>query len=137
EVPEAPVVGARDERELSHLFRVEQPIRNRDAEHGCMPLDIQPVAESKRAELVLGQLTGEKPARLITKFSHALVNHRLVDLVVAIHGLGKYWLASQAGKNGSFGAGYGEVMRRSARRLWDTTRPDRGPDWRECVRAVL
>jgi hypothetical protein len=55
-----------------------------------MPLDIQPVAESKGAELVLGQLAGQKPARLITKFSHALVDHRLVDLVVAIHGPGKY-----------------------------------------------
>ncbi len=57
--------------------------------------------------------------RLITKFSHALVDHRLVDLVVAIHGAGKYWRGvAKRGKNGSFGSGYSEVMEAVPGGLW-------------------
>ena len=38
------------------------------------------------AELILAELAGEKAARLVTKLCDALVDQRLVDRVVSIHG---------------------------------------------------
>ena len=51
-----------------------------------MPLDVQAVAQAQGAELVLGQLAREEPARLIAEFRDALVDERLVELVVLVHG---------------------------------------------------
>ena len=86
EVAEAAIVVARDVGELAQLARAQQAIRNRDAQHRRMALDVEAVAQSQRAKLILGQLAGEEAPRLIAEFRHALVDHRLVDVVVAIHG---------------------------------------------------
>jgi hypothetical protein len=61
-----------------------------------MPLDVQAVAESQRAKLVFGQLASEEATRLIAKFRHALIDHRLIELVVAIHGAGLWEGAANA-----------------------------------------
>src|SRR5690349_18313573 len=96
EVPVVPVIRARDECELAKLFRVQKTIRNGDAQHRSVPLDVEAIAKSQGAELVLGQLSGKEPAGLIAEFSDALVDHRLVDLVVPIHGPEKYCVPSPA-----------------------------------------
>jgi hypothetical protein len=48
-------------------------------------LDIQPVAQPQRAEFLLGELAGEVAAHLVTEFRHALIDQRLVQLVVTVH----------------------------------------------------
>src|SRR5207244_1514148 len=86
EVAVSAVVLAADVGQLAQLPRRQQPIRNRDAQHRRVALDVQPVAQSQRAELVLRELSGEKALRLAAELSHALVHQALVDLVVAVHG---------------------------------------------------
>ena len=73
EVAVAAVVLARDVRELAQLRRRQQAVRNRDAQHRRMLLDVQAVLQAQRPELVLGQLAGEKAARLVAKLRDALV----------------------------------------------------------------
>ena len=56
EVAVAAVVVARDVREHAQLARRQQAVRNRDAQHRRVPLDVQAVLQAQRTELVLGQL---------------------------------------------------------------------------------
>jgi hypothetical protein len=57
EVPVAAVVAARDVRELAQLRRGEHAVGNGHAQHRRMALDVQPVAQPQRPELILGELT--------------------------------------------------------------------------------
>ncbi len=82
------VVLARDAPEHANLIGSQQAIRNRDAQHRRMLLDVEAVTQSQRTEIVLGQLTREKPLRLVPVLGDALIHERLVDLVVLIHGAG-------------------------------------------------
>ncbi len=88
EVAIALVVLTRDATEHAQLVGVQQAIRNRDAQHGRVLLDVEAIAESQGTEIVLGQLTREEPLRLVPVLGDALIHERLVDLVVLIHGAG-------------------------------------------------
>ncbi len=85
EVAEAAVVAARDVGELVQLGSAQQSVRDRDAQHRRMALDVQSVAQAQRAELLLGQLPGEVAARLVAEFRDALIDNCLIQLIVLIH----------------------------------------------------
>jgi hypothetical protein len=88
EVREVAIVFARDAREHPHLAARQQTVRNRNAQHRRVALDVQPVAQAQRLEVVFGELTSQEPARLVAELRDTLVHQALVDLVVLIHGPG-------------------------------------------------
>ena len=85
EMTVAAVVAARDRSEGAQLRRGEKSVRDRDAQHGRVALDVQPIAQPQMPELVVRQLACEKAPSLIAKLRHALVDQRLVDHIVAVH----------------------------------------------------
>src|SRR6516165_9847365 len=50
-----------------------------------MQLEIEPVAQAKRTELVLGKLAGEPALDLLTELRHTLTHEGMVELVIAVH----------------------------------------------------
>jgi len=58
------------------------------AMHRRVALDVQPVTQPQRAEFVLGKLAREVSADLVPEFRNALIDQRLVQLVVAVHAAG-------------------------------------------------
>ena len=89
EVAVAAVVAcARSSASLRSCCGAQQAVRNRDAQHRRMALDVQAVAQAQRAELVLGQLAGEEAPRLVAELRDALLDERLVDGVVPVHARG-------------------------------------------------
>ena len=88
EMAVAPVVAPGDMGELAHLHRRQQAVGDRHPQHVGMELQIEPVHEAERLELVLRQLPG-KPARdLAAELPDPLVDQGLVVFVVAVHGPG-------------------------------------------------
>ncbi len=85
EVAVAAVVAARDVGEFAQLPRRQDSVGNRDAQHRRIALDVEPVAQPQRLELLLRKLAGEEAARLIAELPDALVYQALVDLVVEVH----------------------------------------------------
>ena len=67
EVAVAAVVALGDVAELAQLRELKQAIGDGDAQHGRMALDVQAVAQAQRPELLLRELPGEEPPRLIAK----------------------------------------------------------------------
>ncbi|HET6803446.1 MAG TPA: hypothetical protein VFI50_12430 [Casimicrobiaceae bacterium] len=51
-----------------------------------MSLDVKPVLQPQRAELVLGKLAAKETARLIAELRDAFAYKAVVEVVVAIHG---------------------------------------------------
>ena len=78
EVAVAPVILVGDCRQHCHLAAVERAIGDRDAQHIGVELQIEPVHQPQRLELVLGQLAFEAAARLVAEFGDAGIDHRLV-----------------------------------------------------------
>ena len=60
EMPVTSVILAGDLGEHANWHRREQSVRNRDAQHRRVLLDIEPVLKAQRPELVLGQLRREE-----------------------------------------------------------------------------
>ncbi len=85
EMAEAAVVLARDVRELAHLPRRQRAVRHVHAQHVRMQLEIQPVHQPQRPELVLGELARETARHLAAKLRRALRDELLVELVVSVH----------------------------------------------------
>lgn len=54
-----------------------------------MALDIKAIHQPQGAILIFGEFTGEEAARLVSKLRGALVNNRLVVMIVLVHVL---WL---------------------------------------------
>jgi hypothetical protein len=79
------VVAARNEGELAHLCRRQFAIRNGDAEHIGMKLQIEAVLQAQRPELFFGQLAGETTCNLATELLGPLAHKSGIKLVVAIH----------------------------------------------------
>src|SRR5262245_6358442 len=80
------VILAADVGELAQLPGGEHPVGDRNPKHRGMLLDVEPVLQPQRPELVLGQLAREKAARLVAELRDAFVDELLVKGVVAIHG---------------------------------------------------
>src|SRR5262249_27474466 len=76
--------------ELAQLSRAEQAVRDRNAQHGRMALNIEAIAQANRLELIFRQLAREKAPRLIPEFGYALIYEGLIELIVLIHGHGLY-----------------------------------------------
>ena len=88
EVAVVAVVLAGQMREHAQLTRRQQAIGNRHAQHGRMGLDIEPVAQSQRPELVFGERALEEASGLVAELVNALCDDGRVNVVVAVHGTG-------------------------------------------------
>jgi len=94
----AAIVFARDMPQHPHLAAVERAIGNGDTQHVGVELEIEPVLQAQRLELIVGQLPGEPAARLVAKFLDAGVDDRLVVFVVAVHQwVALIWFARRRG----------------------------------------
>ena len=62
-----------------------------------MELEIEPVHQPQRLELVLGQVAFEPAPRLVAEFGDAGVDHRLVVMVIAVHQITQFQAAGSAG----------------------------------------
>ena len=78
EVAVSAVILVRDVGEHLHLAAVERAIGDGDAQHIGVELEIEPVHQPQRLELVLGQLAFEAAAGLIAEFGDAGIDHRLI-----------------------------------------------------------
>src|SRR5579863_1130147 len=85
EVSEAAIELLGEIGELAQLARAQQAVRNRDAQHRRMPLDVETVAQAERPEFLFRQLTGQEAARLIAELCNPLIDESLVQLIVLIH----------------------------------------------------
>ena len=86
EVAVASVILASDMRQLAQLSRREHPVGNRDAQHRGVLLDVEPVLQTQRPELVLGQLAGKEAPRLVAELRDPVVDEALIVGIVAVHG---------------------------------------------------
>ncbi len=90
EVPVSSVILAGDLREHAQLGRRQQTVRNRDAQHRRVLLDVEAVLQAQRPELVFGQLAREEAACLVAKLRDPLVDERLIETVVTVHAASRY-----------------------------------------------
>src|SRR5581483_5797451 len=79
------IVLARDVGELAQLPARKKAIRDRDPEHGRMLLDVEPVAQAQRPELVLGELAAQEALGLVPILGHAPGDKLPIEGIVAIH----------------------------------------------------
>ena len=85
EMAVALVIGAGDMGQPPHLPTVERSIGNGDPQHIGVKLQIDPVHQPQRLELVLGQGAGGAARHLVGKLRHPLTHQGVVELVIAIH----------------------------------------------------
>ncbi|KAG1241178.1 hypothetical protein G6F68_016946 [Rhizopus microsporus] len=76
---------ARDMRQGAQLARRQHAVRNGDAQHGRVALDVQAVLQAQNAEFIFGELAVEEAARLVGKLRHTLLDKLLVDGVIHVH----------------------------------------------------
>ena len=81
----AAVVLVGDVGKLAHLQGRQGAIRNGDAQHVGVELEVEAVHQPERLELVLGQLTGQAAGGLVAELRHALGDEIVVELIVAVH----------------------------------------------------
>src|SRR5690606_10395253 len=70
----------------AQLARREQAVGYGHAQHRRMALDVQPVAQAQRTELILRQVAIEETPRLVAELADALGYEGGVDFVIAVHG---------------------------------------------------
>src|SRR5690606_3181523 len=85
EVPVSLVVLARDTRQHAQLAARQQAVRDRNAQHRRMSLNVQPITKPQRTEVVFRQLSSKVTACLFAKLCDSLLDEPLIDLVVEIH----------------------------------------------------
>ncbi len=96
EVTVAAIVATGHLAQLAQLARAQQSIRDRDAQHRRVPLDIETVTQAYGLELIFGELTGEETPRLVTEFRDTLVHEGLIQVIISVHGGGLYAAATDA-----------------------------------------
>ena len=79
------IVAARHMRQHAHLLGRQRAVGDRDPQHVGVQLQIDAVHQAQDLEFVLGQRAGEPAAHLVAEFGDALVDQRLVEIVVAVH----------------------------------------------------
>ena len=99
EMAVAAVPAPPDHGELAQLLRRQHAIGDGDAQHIGVELEIEPVAQAQRPELVLGQLAGEPALDLVLELRHALAHESVVELVIAVHRTNP-WSGSCGGRRG-------------------------------------
>ena len=85
-MPVAAIVAARDVGELAHLHRSQRTVRDRDAQHIGVKLQVDAVHQPMQFELVFGQVAGEASRRLVAELRDPLGYELGVELVIPIHG---------------------------------------------------
>ena len=86
EVAVPAVVAGGDGGEHPELPRGQDPVGDRDPQHGCMALDVEPVHETKGLERFLVELSGEVASRLLAKVGHSFLHELPIVGVVLVHG---------------------------------------------------
>ena len=82
---EAAVVAPRDVREPAHLLRRQRSIRNVDAQHVGVELQVEAVLEPQGPELVFRELAAEPTRDLAAKLRDALRYELVIEFIVSIH----------------------------------------------------
>ena len=85
EMAVALVVFARDMGQHAHLLGRQRAVRHGDAQHIGVKLQIEPVHQPQRLELVFVQLAFQPALHLIAELVHALAHERGIELVISIH----------------------------------------------------
>ena len=80
------VVGAGDMGEPPQLPRRDQSVGDTDPQHGCQTLDIKPVLQTQRAELVFGEVSIQIARGLVAKLPHPLAQETTIPVIVEVHG---------------------------------------------------
>ena len=86
EVAVALVILAGDRGKLAKLGRAEVAVRDRNAQHRRLALNVEAVLEAQRAVFVFAQFASEITVRLIAELGNALIYIALVICVVTVHG---------------------------------------------------
>ena len=84
-MPVPPVVFARDMPQHPHLTAIERPVRDGHAQHISVKLEVQPVHQPQRFELILAKRARQAAFHLIAKLRNARIDDALVVLIVFIH----------------------------------------------------
>ncbi len=88
EVAVAAVVLARDVGQLAQLARRQRAVGDGDAQHVGVELQVEPVGEAQRLELLFGELARDAAAHLVTELLDPLGDQRAVVVVVLVEVLG-------------------------------------------------
>ena len=86
EVPVAAVVAPGDGGEHPELGRGQDPVGDRDPQHGREALHVEPVHEPQGLELLLAQLPGQIARGLLAELGDPLPDELPVEGVVLVHG---------------------------------------------------
>ena len=81
----APVIGARDMGELAQLLGRQSAVRHCNPEHIGMQLQIEPVHQPQRPELVFAQFARQAARNLVGKLRGATGYESRVKFVISIH----------------------------------------------------
>ena len=85
EMAVAAVVFPRDLGQLAHLARVEHAVRDSDAQHIGVKLQVEAVHQPVRAELLLGQFAAEAARDLVAELLDPRGDEGGVEIVIMIH----------------------------------------------------
>ena len=85
EMPVALVVGIGDVAQLAQLGAVQLTVRDGDAQHVGVELQVQPVLQSQRAELFFTELAGQAALDLVAELARAVLHEGLIVSVVGVH----------------------------------------------------
>ena len=85
EMAVAAVVDASHMRKLPELVRGQRAIGDGDPQHVGVQLQIDPVHQPERLELVLGKLARKPPRHLAAELRRALRDESAVEFVINIH----------------------------------------------------
>ncbi len=83
----AAVVLAGDAGQLAQLAAVEHAVGDGDAQHRRVALDVPAVLQAQRAEVVVGELTGQMALQLVAELGRAGVDELAVEIGVGVHGV--------------------------------------------------
>ena len=81
----ATVEFAGDARQHAQLRRGQLAVRDGDARHRRMALDVPAVLQAQRPEFIVAQGAGEIALQLVAELRRALANELLVEFGVDVH----------------------------------------------------
>ena len=82
----AAVVVSRHVGKRAHLLGRQRAVRDADAQHVGVELQVDAVEQAQELELVLGQFAGQPPTNLVAELGHALVEKSPIEFIVDVHG---------------------------------------------------
>ena len=85
EMAVAPIPTVSDVCQHAHLITRERSVGNRDPQHVGMKLQINPIHESERFELILCQGTRQTTIQLLSKLLYTIAYKSPIKLRVCVH----------------------------------------------------